>query len=342
MLRALALLALATLGCGGNLEGALGEYEEAVVRALGATSAPVLGASSAPVPYPARSLVPPRRRERRLPVDEGDRIGVLDFLSLQGCRLGELAGFRNSPMGRVMEDTRRLVYELDVAAAGAACLADLEGPRRERLAALLDAKREQLPRHLWNATLGGEEFAAFLSPSPAAGPRSGNAARSLRRIRSLLAGGLESPAAGRELESALADLARSKPLGPELRTLDRIGHALDAISGRLAAHPVKGCAAVEVRLTRAFQNSYLNAVQPLTIPIDRVVSGLLEPLAEITQAARAGQALPEPTVLYLAEVLSPTAPESVWVRYRTALRRHAAAWEPVLRTCGVLPEPPAS
>ena len=80
----LAVLVLGASGCGapGSLER-LDRYHERVREALG---------TSAPASYVAGERFLPRRRA--LPVRD-ERIGLLSFLSLQGCRLGELAGYRN-------------------------------------------------------------------------------------------------------------------------------------------------------------------------------------------------------------------------------------------------------
>ena len=37
-------------------------------------------------------------------------VSLFEFLALRGCRLGELAGDRNSQLGRVMVPSRQLIY----------------------------------------------------------------------------------------------------------------------------------------------------------------------------------------------------------------------------------------
>ncbi|MDJ0787467.1 MAG: DUF3080 family protein [Myxococcota bacterium] len=325
------VIGLAT-GCRAGLDETLGDYERSVARALGTPEVEA---------YEPTPLAPPRPRERRLPV-ESERIGVFDFLSLQGCRLGELAGLRNSPMGRVMEDTRRLAYEIEVRTAADACLIGLEEPRRGRLAALVETKREALPRHLWNATLGGEELESFLSPSPPSALRTGSGLAALREIQRILEAGVDQADDARRLEQALAELTRAEPIGPQLRALDRARHSLEGVARIVLTAPAEACEVPQVRLSRAFQESYLAAVQPAIAAVDQQALPVLMALEEIVGQLIRDVTVPPETRRYLERVLAVSGSDSLWARYRASLRLHAAALEPVLRSCGVLPPIAAS
>lgn len=62
----------------------------------------------------------PALRNRLQPLSEFD-IGLLDFLSLQRCELGYLAGKRNSVLGRVMTHSQRFLYEVNIIRAIESC-----------------------------------------------------------------------------------------------------------------------------------------------------------------------------------------------------------------------------
>ena len=147
----LGLLAAAS-ACGApSPESRLDAYRDAVARVV----APQRAAPETEAPRL------PGRRERRLEV--GDyRIGLLDALNLQECRLGELVVQRNTLLGRVMVPSRRLVYELEVLEAADVCLPELDDRRSVELGELMDRKRAELPRHVWNAVWEKSELCDYL------------------------------------------------------------------------------------------------------------------------------------------------------------------------------------
>ncbi len=318
------------LGCTSDFEQRIADYHASVREAV--------GAGTAGPPAPPADTAPPRRRLVRFEV-ESPTMGIFDLLALQGCRLGELAGYRNSPMGRVMPPTRRLRYEVEVLEVGHRCLEGTGESRRAKLEAMLAAKRQDLPRHLWNALWTTEEVEALLTATqaPMARVALADAEPPLLRVAHLVDGELREVGDAVSLEEALAQLRHVEPLGLALRRLDTLTRGLDAVSTLVAAHGRGGCGATEGRLAAAFRTQYLMGVQPDALRIDRGVGSVLEALAILYERSQAGLPLDEDVRRYHEQVLSPTAPEGVWSRYRTALRVHAAAWEPTLRTCDVLP-----
>ena len=62
----------------------------------------------------------PALRDRQTPLSTFD-IGLLDFLSLQRCDVGIVAGRKNSILGKVMPDSQRFLYELDIIRAIESC-----------------------------------------------------------------------------------------------------------------------------------------------------------------------------------------------------------------------------
>ncbi len=280
----------------------------------------------------------PRPRERVLPTADL-RMGALDFLALQGCGLGSLAGFRNSPLGRVMVPTRRLVYELSVLDVGHVCAAELEPPRRERIEALLAAKRDELPVHLWNAVWGDSELARYLAAGRAPGldAADGDDLASLASLRRRLEEPLDGAATGEAIETALAPLRDEEPLGATLHALDAAGRVFDAVRRVLDQVDEVGCGTQRAKLTRAFQQTYL-PLQPPLAPLDRRAADALPELDRIFRAsAERLDTTPASMRHYHEVVLDPDAPGGLWQRYRAATLAHAAAWGPTLRACGMLP-----
>ncbi|MGH0038272.1 MAG: DUF3080 family protein [Myxococcota bacterium] len=289
---------------------------------------------------PARERSFPRLRERRLDVGD-ERIGLLDFLSLQGCRLGELAGHRNSPLGRVMVGTRRLAYEVDVLLAGEACLEGLDREPRLRLGALLERKRRELPRHVWNALWTDSELDPYLSREAPPAPDDWDAygtwalvelARSLDTLGSVRD--------ARAIEATLGELRRAAPAGGLLRAVDAVGHHLGSVAELLGALDTPGCRGATRRLARIFQTTYLD-LQPELARLDRRGAEVIEALAGLYTASAAEVEAPPSMARYHREQLGLEGDEALFARYRRAVARHARAWEAPLRACGLLPTPPS-
>lgn len=323
------LLALSACGVPDAVERVT-DYRAQVEAALG----------TRPLDDPAAALPRlPRRRERRLDIAD-HRIGMVDFLAIQGCGLGALAGHRNSPLGQVMPPTRRLVYELEVLEAGAACLDELGEERRARLEHLLAAKRAELPRHLWNALWMSEALERYLATAavPSVQQPDGDALAGLSRLRRQIASERLTREVGIQLEAALGQLRDEPPLGQALRQLDHVGTQLDAVASLVEAHPPGPCREQHVRLAHIFRDAYL----PVQAELARLDQSVGEALVELDGAYRASAvrvgAPPEAMLHYHAQVLDPAAESGLWQRYRRAMLRHAAAWGPTLRACGVLPE----
>jgi hypothetical protein len=281
-------------------------------------------------------LYPPLR-ERRLDVTD-ERIGVLDFLALQGCRLGELAGYRNSPLGRVMVPTRRLAHEIEVLDAAAECLPGIEDPeRRSRLETLLARKRGELPRHVWNALWTDGELERYLATErlPEAGRWSVYATHSLVAVGRHLDRSALGVGDVRALEASLGELRGARPAGGLLRALDEVGHHLEAVAVLLEGSGAGDCSATRRRLVRVFRRTYVN-LQPELARLDRRGREVVEALSDALGASARGTEVPVAMQRY-RERLDPEDEDSLWSRYRRAVLRHAEAWQPTLRHCDVHP-----
>ena len=296
----------------------------------------ILGRPTPAAPVTAGVL--PRRRERVLPAGD-HRIGVFDFLAVQRCGLGALAGERTSPLGQVMPPPHRLVHEHRVQVVGRACLPELDPERRAELAAVLEAKRLELPIHRWNAVWGAGELERVLSVAGgrAAGPPD-DAAEALATLASALQamdGGVET---AQGVANALAGLRRVPPVGRLIRDLAAVASELAAVADGVETVETGPCRHERVALAHAFERLYV-PVQTSLVELDRRshdVLGALDAIHAATAPALGEARDP------LADVAARTfslGPEGLRARSRDAIRRHAAAWGPILRTCGVLPDP---
>lgn len=336
LVAALAALSFGTPACDAcdvrpPLERKLGAYAEAIDPGAGAV--PHHDPALARLPArPQRNLELPRRT-----------IDIASFLALQQCALGELVGHRNSGLGRVLLDSQRWVYEVDFLRQAERCLQQLGAPLRDDLQAVVDAKRQELPVVAWNAIWGGAEIQHLLAlsgrdPDPGAGGGGVMAAGALATLHRFVVAPQELHSAA--LEEALDVLRRTTVGGDTLRALDRLRHYLDVASTRLEAladDPAL-CERHGERLRAAFTRDYAELVQPHLARTHRAAEPLLAGLWELYRATAGGLPLPPPALAAYAErQLSPEAPDGLWQRYQTAVRRHTAAWQRVGAACGFLP-----
>ncbi len=329
-----ALLATLALGCGvPDVVTRTADYRAEVEVAAG---------REAPGDDGAGERFYPRLRDRRLPVAE-ERIGFLDFLTIQGCRLGELAGYRNSPLGRVMVPTRRLGYEVEVLMVAASCLPTLDegdDELRMELVGLIQRKQRELPRHVWNALWTNEELASYLVSEmpPQTGRWDRYASDALSDLGLALASPPNSVEATRRIEATLGELRNASPGGGLLRALDRVGSHLDAIAQVLEGQQDAECSGANRRLTRVFEARYLT-LQPELTALDREARSVIVALAALYHRTEAPVAAAVPAAMqrYGREQLDLDAPDALWSTYRRGVVRHARAWAPVLASCGRLP-----
>ncbi len=320
------LLLVGAIGCGPVALGdRFAQYEAEIARSFDADEA----ASGEP-----RSIALPSRRDRILPVGD-HRIRALDFLALQGCSLGSLVGERNSPLGRVMEPASRFRYELEVLQVADACVADLSDERAARVRDALAAKRSELPTHRFHAIWNEAPIERYLgaAPVPVLGPPEGDDLRALAALAATLERTPSAPEAGDAVDAAVAALRNELPLGATLRLLADAGEQLDRIAARIESAPLAACDARAARRLRIFEERYL-PLQAALAAADRHASQALPALDRIYRAS--SEALPERSPAmddYHARVLDPEAEDGLWQRYRRALQRHSAAWEPTLQHC---------
>lgn len=110
-----------------------------------------------------------------------DPLKGVDFLELSGCALQPTLIRHNSNLGRQAKPSQQLLLELEYLQRAPGCITRLRRSQKQALAARLhqawQLKRAQLPRRIFDATLGSEEYRAFwrVTPHPGHYPRSSDA-----------------------------------------------------------------------------------------------------------------------------------------------------------------------
>ena len=266
-------------------------------------------------------------------------MGGFDFLAIQGCQLSFHVGERNGPLGRVMVPSRRLIHELRVLDSAKACLEDLSPERRERLGSMVEAKRGEVPIHVWNAVWMGEEMERYLAARPnplrAATWRRNDGV--MGSVVAVLGTSIDDEADAVALEGALGEVGRAVPAGPLIRTMAIARGAFDDVAAILEPIEIPGCRGEIAVLSRLFEARYL-PLQSALAPVgytarDRLSE--LDALYRLTAAPLDGG--PEALATYHRRHLDPEDPRGTWQGYLAAMRRHARAWQPILAACGRLP-----
>lgn len=283
-------------------------YQEAMLAALQVPAAP-----------PAHTRLPafPRVRDLHWPTQDL-RVGFWDMLTLQGCQLGVLAGERNSPLGRVMPASERLVYELRLLAALPRC--QVEDPElREELTTILTHKRSELPAHLSNAIWGGPEMRGLLTAGFAA-DSPGHvrpAAGALRDLADYLGQPQDDPGALRE---PLAALHRHRDAGGVIRQAAASLQALTSVSLALEAAGDGSTPCPPGQAVRStFESHYVGSFQPQLARLQQPLDQLLTALGAVFQAA------PKPAPLHRFAAAFDPGEQGLAARLRQASRRHAQA-----------------
>lgn len=311
-----------------------------------------------PGPLARPALAPwPRARERTLepPVQ---RINLLEFLRLQRCDLGELIGARSSPLGRVMEPSRRLRYEIRFLRRADACLERLEGQpdaeqQAQALAVIVATKRAGLGPVIWNATLGDDALASShalstpaLAPDRARGAGRG-ATGALQRLAAIAEAAGREPVALEDWEAPWRTLDRSRFPAAARRSLALMRITLEDVSAamteRESRRPVcpLGRPTPDARiLENVFQRYYAGvtaegapAVQPFLADLSSEYRRWLDALVRLQRVQRVSAPGGFSAVADL---------QAEWQALVRARDRHTRLWQDLLGGCGLAPRPPGA
>ena len=93
------------------------------------------------------------------------KISLLKFLSLKGCHLRYVVASKNSILGKVSPPSQKLKYEVDFIHYAPDCIFFLRNNNQfemsEELTSLLEQKKRNLSKYIWQAVLGSSESKIF-------------------------------------------------------------------------------------------------------------------------------------------------------------------------------------
>ncbi|ADZ90312.1 DUF3080 domain-containing protein [Marinomonas mediterranea] len=279
----------------------------------------------------------PDLRDRTMPLSKFD-IGLLEFLSLQRCDVGLVAGERNSILGRVMPSSQRFLYELKIIKAIEQCTIENES-LMTKLQGVVRTKRAELPKAFANAMWSGEEAAGFFSLSN--GMISMSPERS--QYQALVSTFSELVIIGENLqtlpnlsnkvfEAYLKVMLDSEYGGRLLVTLQVLATRLEYATNAIEAVDVNAanCQAPIAYLKQQFTKYYIKIIQPYMARVNRVAYQVLPNLKELGNVASEE---PEALKRFFSQFDENT--NTVWGRYKQASIRHAQAWSHLFEQCGI-------
>lgn len=279
----------------------------------------------------------PALRSRQMELSQFD-VGLLEFLSLQRCDVGAVAGQRNSILGRVMATSQRFVYELNIIRAIRSCeIQDTD--LRTKLNEVANIKASELPIVFSNMLWAGEETASFFSLANGFIPVSAeasqyqsliNALQHLERVSLQLEGipYLRSE----DIEADMKAIYESEYLGKLLYSVLHIRHYLAAITQALEplSHNQAVCGAPLNFLKQQFEAHYIKVLQPYMARINRVAYEVLPMLQTLVRNS------PIQNAQWRAFILQFDLQDhqSAWQQYLSASRDHGRAWSRIFAVCG--------
>jgi len=301
----------------------------------------------------------PRKRLRRFELSSYN-VDLLDFLELQSCGIGALVAQRNSSLGRVMPDSRRLAYDIDFIRQSRTCIAELQRSGETELGAVLAAqaalRERELPLATWNALAGSNELAQLFTPAaPLLGEHTAAdeiaaltqqlhelaaVLRSQQRLAADPGNGLQ-PIPYDGLDQVLGGLNGARSGASMLKTLlamsvylERSAELLERAVQQRRLCPMQRPTQRGRHLHNVFERYYVAAVQPLMASLAGQGGAALDALEQIRQLS--GKAPSEASTSYWDQVLGKGS-GSIWQRHEQAIERHTAAWQSALGECGLMP-----
>ncbi|MGA1676871.1 MAG: DUF3080 family protein [Pseudomonadales bacterium] len=261
------------------------------------------------------------------------QIDAIQFVALHECDLGGLAGYRNSPLGRMQSASQRLGYEAEWLRVAARC----EDPP-DWLADLVDEKRAALPALFWNATLSSDEFRVAAGASL---PGDATAfAYQVERLRAHYAALLRDQFDVDAFENDLGLLARESVIGSARARWSRQRAVLDTARQAVVDNVTRLCRngrpTPRARyLTNVFARFYVARLQPMLAREHAVDAAWIEALLALAldQAELARPRVSD----WFRGVIDPDHPRSEWARTRAAVIAHADAWQALFARCGIDP-----
>ncbi|UTW01646.1 DUF3080 domain-containing protein [Marinomonas rhizomae] len=287
-------------------------------------------------PAMAMPISLPASRDRQQSLTQFD-IGLLDFLSLQQCDVGIVAGRKNSILGKVMPDSQRFLYELDIIRAIESCDINNESLSKE-LNQIAQKKRLELPKAFGNALFNGAESEAFFGLSNGYLPLNYSTAEqqalldALNRLLDIGENLADLPLIDANVfEGDLKVLMDSEYAGRLLYSLARIASYLNLVANKVSALDGDICGAPITYLKQQFQAHYVEVIQPYMGRINRgayQVLPLMNRLFEISEPLSRGMS-------DFSHQFSLSESDGVWQRYQQASQLHAKQWSTLFTRCSV-------
>lgn len=273
-------------------------------------------------------------------------IGLLEYLRISQCQLGQVVGYKNSQLGKVAAPSQRLHFERDMLIHAQSCIESLQDQQSElakKLEKIIAIKQQQRMHTWWNAWSTGKEWQQFGALSADAieisGPYPAHLSLSLQALDYALSQGHNWLEKRYEYQSGdmvkhLQQLLLGESLGRwrksmiiSTQTLER---AADMLVQRLAdmslcPHGVSTPKA-EI-LHNVFLKIYVGRVQPYLSRTDQFGDELLNRLNEMAELAPA----PRAHFDWISGL------EQQQRAFDKANMRHVKAWQNTLEECGLMP-----
>jgi len=312
-------------------------------------------------PAPSTLLLPKKRDRRAAVIDI--RTGLLDTLDFSLCELLPLIAERNSSLGRVMQPSMTMSYELKFFARLQPCyLRDQIQPLKDQefsdlLADTYRIKQSNLKRIVWNGIFTSEALERNLSLSAdpvllSGNPGYGDSVRALNLLqhyRNLttdthyLDNPFERPDSLETIEQHYQALHNSR-YGSELfqslvlltRYLNQTAATLEAAMNR---RPIcfsnKPTPKAKI-LKNVFNQYYATRVQPYMSMIQRQGQPWLSAMNRLMETSDLPLAVSIDA--YRHHMINPDSNDSLWGHYQLAIKRHTKAWQDLLGQCGLMPQ----
>jgi len=326
-----------------STQALLQDYLRRVENATGITSQ--AEAKTPLYPYPSR-------QERALPMTR-IRIGLLNYFKFYDCRFFRLINERNSIMGKVMPISQRLNYEIAFLQGAEECYRQLnrttpaEEPFMLEFRRVIEQKSADLANIFWNATFDSPELQQTfsLAVSPLKTDEQVGYAPSKQALDYFYRLGqrLGQPIGEvdlDELENHYYALQRYSYGGRLFQTLrqfiDYLNKASFALENAIAGRPLcyQRRANQKARiLENIFHKYYIGAVHDHSAQIYQQGRDWLRAVNRLIDVQAV--ALPPAFASYRRQMLALDG--GLWQSYKTAVERHARAWQALLDQCGLAP-----
>ncbi len=287
------------------------------------------------------ALRPPAKRELRQSAADS-RISLLNLLvDTADCpRLRVLISERNSVLGKVMQPSHQLAYEMALIDELQGCLTHTRPSSNDwhsELASLLRRKQQELPLHYWNL-YASDELRQQLRFAEHGTPPNANQTQWLDSLTSLAELGeqlhsMPAPSAA-NLDALLQPLANTDAGGQLLNSMTRLTYTLEQgtqlLSQRAAEKPLCpiGKPTPQARIVQnVMVKYYAGQLQPYLAHVSQQAQQWHTQLTRLRHLPDAPAALQR----YFAEL------DQRWQRFANATQTHVQAWQNTLRACQLAP-----